>query len=334
VRAVPFESARWSVDGSFEPSEHVGRTCMRLEGTATLDVELVDGAIEVDLAVGPERAFPGVFWRGSASDRFESFFVRPHQVGNPDAVQYTPVFNGLSSWQLYHGTGFGAAVAFPIGEWFRIRVAFAGARAEVHVAGELALVAPLKLPVRAGRVGIAAGSPPLHVADFSYSDEPGDVRAPEPVAPVDGIVEAWAVSDPFREGQLELDGRTWRRLDAEPNGLVDLSRAHGIRHGRNTVLARAAIRAESARTVPLELGFSDRAVVLLNGRPLFRGADAYRSRDYRFLGSIGWFDTVYLPLEAGNNELVVAVSEDFGGWGVQARLPDRAGLALVDVTTP
>jgi hypothetical protein len=41
-----------------------------------------------------------------------------------------------------------------------------------------------------------------------------------------------------------------------------------------------------------------------------------------FLGSIGWYDTLYLPLAAGGNELVVAVAEDFGGWGVQARLSD------------
>jgi hypothetical protein len=315
-------------DGSLEPADHLGRACARLEGTATLDVELVDGAIEVDMAVGPERAFPGVFWRGRGAERFESFFVRPHQVGNPDAVQYTPVFNGLSSWQLYHGPGFGAPVEFPIGGWFRIRVAFAGARAEVHVAGELALVAPLRLPVEGGRVGVAAGSPPVHVASFAYSEEPGDLRAPEPTPAVEGIVEAWEVSDPFPERELDPDGRTWTRLEAEPNGLVDLSRAHGIRDGRNTVLARATIRAERARTVPLELGFSDRVLVLLNGRPLFRGADAYRSRDYRFLGSIGWYDTVYLPLEAGDNELVLAVSEDFGGWGVQARLPDRDGLTV------
>jgi hypothetical protein len=55
---------------------------------------------------------------------------------------------------------------------------------------------------------------------------------------------------------------------------------------------------------------------------LFRGDDSYRTRDYRFLGSIGWFDTVYLPLDEGENELLIAVSEDFGGWGVQARLAD------------
>ena len=47
-----------------------------------------------------------------------------------------------------------------------------------------------------------------------------------------------------------------------------------------------------------------------------------------FLGSIGWFDTLYLPLVQGPNEFVVAVSESFGGWGVQARFPDAAGLRL------
>ncbi len=36
---------------------------------------------------------------------------------------------------------------------------------------------------------------------------------------------------------------------------------------------------------------------------------------------MGWYDTLYLPLVAGENELVVAVSEDFGGWGIQAKLP-------------
>jgi len=94
----------------------------------------------------------------------------------------------------------------------------------------------------------------------------------------------------------------------------------GIHDERNTVLARTTIRSSGARTQLLELGFSDRAVVFLNGRPIYRGDDTYRSRDYRFLGGIGWYDALYLELVEGENELAVAVSEDFGGWGVQARL--------------
>jgi hypothetical protein len=47
-----------------------------------------------------------------------------------------------------------------------------------------------------------------------------------------------------------------------------------------------------------------------------------------YLGSIGWWDTLHLPLAAGENELVVAVSESFGGWGVQARFPPADGLRI------
>ena len=47
-----------------------------------------------------------------------------------------------------------------------------------------------------------------------------------------------------------------------------------------------------------QLVSSTARVVYLNGVALYRGDDTYRSRDYRFLGSIGWHDTVYLPLQA------------------------------------
>ena len=154
---------------------------------------------------------------------------------------------------------------------------------------------------------------------------PGPPLAP----PTGGVVTRWQVSDPFPEGLLAgattlpaglVAERSWTGLAAEPSGLVDLARVNGVRDDRNTVLARATLHAEQDEVCAVELGFSDRAVVYLNGRAHYRGDDTYRSRDYRFLGSIGWYDTLFLPLVAGDNDLVVAVSEDFGGWGVQARL--------------
>ena len=109
-------------------------------------------------------------------------------------------------------------------------------------------------------------------------------------------------------------------LASEPSGLDNLARVQGIVDRRNTVIARTTIDSPRPQTQRLALGFSDRARVFLNGCPLYEGDDAYRSRDYRFLGCIGWYDVLHLPLEEGANELAVAVSEDFGGWGVQARL--------------
>jgi hypothetical protein len=336
---TPFQQDLWTwTPAAPSATTFLGRECVRVDdarGTLA-GVELVDGAIEVELAVGPERAFPGVFWRGRDAENFESLFVRPHQVGNPDAVQYTPVFNGISSWQLYHGPGFWAPVAFPIGEWFGLRVVFAGRRAEVYVGDldEPALVAALKGPVEPGAVGIAGGGGTAYATGLSWDDAPVVFRSvePQPPAAEPGILPAWQVSDAFPEAELDLAlvaDREWTRLESEPSGLADLSRVNGIRDGRNTVFARAVVRSPRDEVRALDLGFSDRAVVFLNGRPLFRGDDTYRTRDYRFLGSIGYWDTLYLSLAAGDNELVVAVSEDFGGWGVQARFRDYAGLVFV-----
>jgi len=90
------------------------------------------------------------------------------------------------------------------------------------------------------------------------------------------------------------------------------------------------VRSRRAQTKELAVGFSDRVLVLLNGRPLYRGDATYRSRDYRFLGSIGYWDALSLPLREGDNELVAVVSEDFGGWGIQARFHDTEGIVFVD----
>jgi hypothetical protein len=53
----------------------VGTTLATLDG-----VELIDGVVQLDLAVGPERGFHGVVWRVRDDENYESFFVRPQQV--------------------------------------------------------------------------------------------------------------------------------------------------------------------------------------------------------------------------------------------------------------
>jgi hypothetical protein len=336
VREIPLDTNNWDWGAAtVRRAEHLGRECVRLgmedafPVVTAVGVELLDGAIEADVAIGPEPSFHGVFWRGRDDANYESFLIRPHQVGNPDSIQYTPVFNGLSSWQLYHGPGFWNAIDFPIDEWFTIRVVFAGGRAEVFVAGEPALVVPeLKAEPKQGAVGLLVGGDTLHVSAFRYGSD-ATLGAPTATRPerAPGVVPHWSVSDPFAEIEIPatlddatLARRTWTSLDAEPLGLADLSRVNGITGGKDTVFARAQLESPRAQSVALELGFSDRAVVFLNGRRLYRGDDSYRSRDYRFLGSIGFYDTVYLPLEQGDNDLVAAVSESFGGWGIQARL--------------
>jgi hypothetical protein len=348
VRDLPLDDPAWGWrPGDVRSTTHAGRACVAFGDSVDLiaaptGVQLEDGVIEVDVAVTGERAFHGVVWRVLDRANYESFYVRPHQVGNPDACQYNPVYHDVASWQLYHDEGYWAPVRFPIGEWFTIRAVFAGDRLEVFV-GDLAapaLESTLLMPSSRGGAGILIGGPGLFVSRFAWSDirAPFHGSGPPAIVAVPGIVPAWLVSDAFAEpepapvelGTAAFEGRIWTRMASEPTGLVNLARVTGVAEGADTVWARTTIRSERAQVVAMPFGFSDRAVVYLNGRALHRGDDSYRSRDYRFLGSIGWFDTAYLPLRAGENDLAIAVSESFGGWGIQARFDpaDPDGLAF------
>jgi hypothetical protein len=185
-------------------------------------------------------------------------------------------------------------------------------------------------------VGFGAGNfAPAYFANFEASP-----LAPEYVfAPVDrddgppatGTVTSWQVSGAFAEDELEdrlRAGLEWSALAAENSGVTNLARARGAGAERNTVVARLVLDSRGRQLKPLAFGYSDSVVVYLNGTPLYRGTNAYQSRDYRFLGTIGLFDTVYLPLEDDRNEVWFAVTEAFGGWGIQARFADLDGIAL------
>jgi hypothetical protein len=88
------------------------------------------------------------------------------------------------------------------------------------------------------------------------------------------------------------------------------------------------LTADRERIVRVRFGYSDRVRVFLNGRLLYSGNLGFGTRDTEFLGIVGLFDELALPLRRGRNELWFAVSETFGGWAVTADLPDRDGITV------
>ena len=334
--AVPFDSDRWTFDAEdAEVEEFLGRRSLRLKGgLAWVDGEpFVDGEVEFDIAFERQRGYHGAVWRLQDAGNYEHFYLRPHQSGNPDANQYTPVFHGSSGWQLYHGPAYGTPLDYRFGAWQHVKIVFAGSRAEVYVdSGEPVLFVPeLKREARSGKVGLSAGGPfAVHFSNFSYRPVEGAILkgGPPPPEPVPGLVRRWQVSSVFDGSRLadvtELEGfgsdLTWTPLDAESTGITNLARLAPMTREARTVFARVTLLAVRAETRKVRFGYSDEVQVYLNGRLLYGGQRRYRSRDYRYLGTIGLFDELYLPLEEGENDLRFAVSEAFGGWGIVAAI--------------
>lgn len=330
--AVGFDAERWEIQQG-EVTEYLGRECFK--GRAVLkEIELADGVIEVDMAFEGPRSFVGILFRMESDRDYENVYLRPHKSDKPDALQYTPVFNGSSGWQLYNGEGFTAQATIPHEQWIRIRLEFSGSRARLFLDGaeQPALVIDeLKRGAGKGRIGVAGPPNGLgYFADFKYRvDDELDFGDPPEVEPAAGMLTDWEISRPFHLYEVDYEHHPaeqglaelgWQAAEAEADGLINISRMTAKPGPEpSAIFARTTLRAEKDEIRELNFGYSDALVIFLNGRRLFSGTSTFRSRDATFLGAVGLFDSVDLPLRKGDNELLFTVLEAFGGWGFMAQ---------------
>jgi hypothetical protein len=341
----PFDTSAWAISAAeWRVEPYRGRTALLLrEGAAWLrGSRFQNGTIEFDIAFSEVSGFPGIAFRAATHDDYELFYLRENLSGQPHATQYTPVLHGLYAWQIYAGPAWEATARWTYDRWMHVKLVVSGTRAELYVDGDSAVqvIPRLHGPEGAGEVGVIAGPGAARFANFvvrpagapSLAGTPPAVPDPTPA----GIVRTWRVSTPFAEslmtGVADLAAvpgpATWDTLCIEERGIANLARLAGNGDGRNTVVAAVTITSDRARTVPVRFGFSDRVRVYLNGRMLYAGNDGFGTHDPDFLGIVGLFDELALPLKRGPNELWFAVSETFGGWAITADLSDRQGITI------
>ena len=101
----------------------------------------------------------------------------------------------------------------------------------------------------------------------------------------------------------------------------DFSKRLEPQPGMKVVYARTTIVSDRDQVKKLYIGYSDDVSVFVNGKILYRGRSAQSFRDPGFLGIVNpENDALYIPLQKGRNELILAVSELGGGWGFICRL--------------
>jgi hypothetical protein len=350
---IQFCGRTWTVSGEdVKVEDYLGQEAVRLRNSGLVlpDVEFENGTIEFDVATTGHRSFIGAAFRiDMATGAYEDFYLRPHNSGRDDATQYTPVYGVLSAWQLY--PEYNAPIEIPTERWLHVKLVISGSHLEAFVAdaGEPVLVVDdLKTGKHRGVVALksnfpAAGQPadlyPTAFANFrlTLDESPGTYK--EAAAPAPEVISRWALSPAFPAPETPIralpsemmESEGWETVVGESSGLVNLARYRGFPQDarRATVLARVIINSDRDQEKKLDFGFSDEGSIFLNGRCLLSANNTYRSRSFRYLGAVTIDnDAVYLPLRRGANELVIAVTEAFGGWGLIARLEDLDGISV------
>lgn len=354
---VTFSDHQWTINGEARVEQFAGREALRMgRGRADLDDMMIgDGTIEFDFRTTGHRSFAGIVVRLQETNRDgEYFYLRPHQSNRFDALQYTPIDSGMTAWQLYPEHN--AEATIPANEWMHVRLELTGEQLLVYVGdgSEPAMTVPhLTRGHTRGRIGLRSSAPrggsndspegTLTAAFANFVVRTQSSAASETTvnrAPADPrIIRQWAVSPavPGSETPIEqlprelLQSSGWTIAASDDTGRVNLSRYRANPPDTNLglVLARVVIRSDGAQVKKLNFGFSDRVSVFLNQQVIYSANNSYLARSGRYLGVMTLEnDALYLPLRQGNNELIFAVSEVFGGWGLSARLADMEGVRV------
>jgi hypothetical protein len=337
----------WVVDlpnitGNVKFERFLGRDAMWLKSNTHVvksGLEFGDGTIEFDLAAMDLGDFAAITFRRASFTDHENVYLRLRRSGDFMAMQYAPRVKGSSTWQLYRE--FAVETQWPRNQWIHVRAEVVGSRLDVFVGDDKtpALSVPrLRNGTTGGEVGFWArvnDRPDAWAAALSnIRIRPAAARVPlaaAPASPVEYIGD-WQVSAPAAApAAINMLPATLPALapaSAEESGLVNVNRIHPVQKQRSVVFARQTIRSDAARRVPAGIGYSDDVTVFVNGEPIYSGRNGWDSRTPQLNSFVdARWEEAFLPLRAGDNELVLAVADDQRfGWGFAVRIEDRTGL--------
>ncbi len=325
-QSVPIDTTNFQLDHG-EIVEFQGRKC--LKGSAQWKTSFKNGIIEADVWIPDVRSYPGIDFRVQSEQRSEQIYVRPHRVGlYDDALQYAPVFNGVTCWQLYSGEGYTSSLDLELEKWVRIRIEVLDEQARIFIENMKNSVLFVKELAHApvdGDLIFNGGRGDVYFSNISIQSTNDLDKVEEPGSPSkNNQFPNWQLSslqssESFNSNRVAAFYKDfyagWEDIEADETGLVNISKYRKNDKDLNCVYARSLFYSDSEETIKMAFAYSDAAKVFLNQELIYSGDYAYRSRGNSFTGAIHSRDTLYLKVQKGVNELFVISKDQFGGWG-------------------
>lgn len=345
-KIIPIDTTNWDITtNNYVLESYKGKKSIYLKsgGMKLKNKKFLNGTIEFDMHLSESRGFPGIYFRLRDDKNGEQWYARPHQSGNPDANQVAPILNGKTPWQLNFGKKYSFPYKYNFNDWTHVKLVVNNDKAQIFLdhAKEPNLSWHLFTDVVPGDIIIRGGGVRgIYIANIKINETATDLVNFMPVErkPITGLIENWQVSKAFHENILntpntvrtQIDKAEWvGSITVEEGTAANISRKIEITKPKvNTVFAKIEIHSNKDQQKLFHFGYSDRVVAILNGKPIYKGNNNFRSRDYRYLGTIGLFDAIYLDLKKGKNTLLMAVSENFGGWLITGKFENAEGIRI------
>ena len=263
----------------------------------------------------------------------EEVYMRMHKSNQVDAVQYTPIFNNESNWQLFREKQ--ARVSFKKTGWNSLRIEVNNQSAEVFVNDKKVMtIDKLRTEHNTGEIGLfALFSNRFSNFRFTPKNAVEEVKK-DSFVPVDpAIITKWKItkSKPYKAEEIEFENflkEEYITVETEVTGLLPISKyikksssGNFEQNEEDYIVASTTVNSDIDETKLFSFDFSDRIIVYLNGKAVFKGNNAFRAKGIQYMGHINInTNKLYLPLEKGVNKINCVVMDKANGWGLIAKL--------------
>lgn len=322
-------------------------------GIMLKDFEFTDGTIEFDVEL-KGRGFPGIDFRIDKDTlNSEKFYIR--YFGTPDdlkrtTLQYAAVIDRVNMWDVTDE--YQAAATMHEGKWNHVKLVISGKQMRIYV-NDMQRAA-LHVPSLEGNTKSGAISLTGNVVYANFIVRPNATEGLDSNEGYDATyndsryLRNWSVTEPVDfplgkdvmknspGGPITIDPvlfdstAVWKPLKAERRGLVNLTRLFGAtKQGeRRMTWIKTTISSETAQEKRVNMGFSDEIWVFIDGQPLHIDKNYYGSPGMKEpRGRCTIENTSFvLPLQKGENEILIGITNYFFGWGVIARVANTDGL--------
>lgn len=359
---VPLDTTHWKYDAStVEFLQFEGRSVVRNKPDqfyqiVLKDYEFENGTIEYDVKFNG-NGFPGILFRLDDDEKNgENVYLRsfgPVTKNNRTTVQYAAVVDGMSWWDISDIYQSGASL--DQSDWNHVRIVVHGHQMRIYINNDdqPGMTVPyLESGMTTGQIAFNGN---VYLSNIvitpNATDGLNSEAGFEPTMMDPHYVRDWQVSEPIdfpfgRDlkfplpsmygGEMDSDipdsSTVWAPLRAERRSNVNLSRLFGLDESgkRRLVWLKTSLHAESDIRQGVDLAFSDEVWIFLNGQLLHVDKNYYGTpsqKEPRGRASLR-NSSFQLPLQEGDNEVLIAVANYFYGWGITMRLQDTQGLTF------
>ncbi len=326
--------ANWNLPGEAAFERFDNRETLLLKGGRAIvkDQNFTNGTIEVDVYANSIRSFAGITFR-KQNDNLEEVYMRMHKSNQADAVQYTPIFNNESNWQLY--SEYQAKVSFKNVGWNTLRIEVNNKSAEVFVNDEKVMtIDHLRTSLNMGEIGLFS----LFTNRFSNFRVTHKDVVEDPEKGVNNpdnpnIIKQWEITKakPYKEEEFKVHDflkEKYKTVETEESGLLAISKYIKKSSSGNFednvedfIIASKTIHTNSNETRLFSFDYSDKIIVYLNGKAIFKGNNAFMAKGVQYMGHMDInTNKLYLTLNKGVNKIHCVVIDKANGWGLIAKL--------------